>query len=276
MKTKQLHRIPIIVLIVAMACQCNVPSLKAADTNTVVSYGTKDIPTVAHHKVYDTKTIDTRIDTIRDYYYNKADKLSKTNATFTCWYGSKNRSFKFTYYMHGKDLMFAYGTQGKNEFRLYFYNNQLIEMLVDEPGTDRKTFKQMYDQLESTWYDADLEFYMSMENHARRIIESTLSKTKKIVTNEMVIITKVSGSKIVYHKLYTYGSDGCLWTMDTKLYTASLSSNVKIEDYSSDPMNYTSRSKHWLYKSCKKSLGCACGLEQKNGKINVITCPYWA
>ncbi|HEX3076833.1 MAG TPA: hypothetical protein VHQ24_08230 [Lachnospiraceae bacterium] len=305
MKKKLQHKISSFILVTTILCGPSSTYVKAADTNAVtknvykstltselssleddkVSSG--DIgqanllqnkyrdktPTIAHHKVYSSKTISNRIETIRDYYYNKPSKLTTKSSSFTFI----DKTYKFTYYLNGKDLMFAYGTQGKNEYRLYFYENQLIQMLVNKMGSShKKTYTQLYKKLETTWYEETLSFYMDMESYARRVVESTIPKTTKIVTDTDVIITQVYGSKITYHKLYAYGSDGCLWTMDPIPYTATLASNVKIEDYSGSPSEYKSRSVNWLKDASKGFLGCACDLEEKKGKVSKIVCPYWA
>lgn len=231
--------------------------------------------TIAHHKVYSDKTIENRLNTIHDYYYYTPKKLTTKTSSFTYWCNDAYNTFNFTYYLHGKDLLFAYGKQGKIEYRLYFYNNQLIQMLIDKPKSNRKTFTQLYSKLESTYYDEDLLFYMDMESQARKVIESTLSKTKKILLNTEIIITKVSGSTITYHKLYYYGGDGCLWTMDTQPYTATLSSNVEVLGCGDYVDVYETRNKKWIEDSCKGFLGLSCSLESKNEKVSKIIQSYW-
>lgn len=231
--------------------------------------------TVAHHEVYSDKTIKNRIKTIRNYYNNQPKKLTKKTSNFTYWCDDAYNTFKFTYYLYGNDLLFAYGNQGKTEYRLYFYNNQLIQMLIDKPNSNRKTHTQLYSKLESTYYDEDLVFYMDMESQARKVIESTMTKTKKILLNTEVIITKVSGSTITYHELYYYGADGCLWTMDTQPYTATLSPNVEVLGCGDYVDVFETRSKKWVEDCTKGFLGLSCSLESQNGKVSKIVQSYW-
>ena len=99
---------------------------------------------VPDHTVFSKKQVDARIKTIQDYYYNKSSQLKTVKKTIEVDYGKK---CNVIYYIHGKDLMFAFGTAGKSEYRMYFYKNQMIRLLVDKPGQKRKTYEQLYKKL---------------------------------------------------------------------------------------------------------------------------------
>lgn len=228
--------------------------------------------TCAQHTVFTKKQINERISTIRDFYYNKPKQLAikKQNVSL---YGD---NFTISYYIHDKDLMFGYGVAGKTEYRLYFYKTQLIQLLVDEPGKPRKTYTQLYKKLETTFYDESLALYMDLENYARKKMESYSSPKNKILSREPVVITKVSGNTIVYHKLAGYGSDGCMWSIGATSYKAKVSSHVKIEDYSTNPVTPTYRSMNWLKKNVSSPYLGLAGVFEKSGKtVSNITIAYY-
>lgn len=229
--------------------------------------------TVALHTVYSQKQISNRIGVIRDYYYNKPKQLRVTNQKIYL----NTSTFTVSYYVHDKDLMFGYGVDGKTEYRMYFYNNQLIQLLVDAPGQSRKTYTQLYKKLETIFYDEHVAQYMKLENYARKAMDIYASSKRQILEGESVVITKVSKDTIVYHKVNFYGSDGCMWSIGKKAYKAKLSSNVKIEDYSYDPMEPTYRNVQWLKKRVSSPyLGLAVHLKKDGNKISKITTQYFA
>lgn len=228
--------------------------------------------TVALHKVYSQKQINDRIGVIRDYYYNKQKQLdTKTQKVFLY-----PDTFTITYYVHGKDLMFGYGVRGKTEYRLYFYNNQLVQMLVDAPGQSRKTYTQLYKKLEKIPYDEKVSEYMDFENYARKFMDRYSSPKNQILDDQAVVITKVSGNSIIYHKLAGFGGDGCMWTISKQAYKAKVSANVKIEDYSDDPMTPTYRNMKWLKKQVSSPyFGLAVSLDKKGNAVSKITVMYF-
>jgi hypothetical protein len=181
-----------------------------------------------------------------------------------------------SYYINGTDLMFAYGSVNKTEYRLYFYKNQLIRMLVDAPGESRKTYKQLYKKLETIFYDSDVASYMDMENYGRKLMGNSAKAKSKILTTKSVLITKVSGNTIYYHTLNCYGSDGWLWSIGTKVYKAKMSSNVRIEDYSDNPETCEERSASWLKKcAAAPSLGLAVDLTSNGSRVTEIASIYF-
>ena len=201
---------------------------------------------VPDHTVFSKKQVDARIKTIQDYYYNKSRQLKTVKKTIEVDYGKK---CNVIYYIHGKDLMFAFGTAGKSEYRMYFYKNQMIRLLVDKPGQKRKTYEQLYKKLSTgVMYDESLAEYMSLENYGRELMDSVSSPKNYVENSQTVVITKVSGDSIVYHKLYCYGPDGCIWSIGKKAYKAKITSNTKILDGSESPSNAVRRDKTWLKK----------------------------
>ena len=145
--------------------------------------------------------------------------------------------------------MFAFGTAGKSEYRMYFYKNQLIRLLVDKSGQKRKTYEQLYKKLSTgVMYDESLAEYMSLENYGRELMESVSSPKNYVENSQTVVITKVSGDSIVYHKLYCYGPDGCIWSIGKKAYKAKITSNTRILDGSESPSNVVRRDRNWLKK----------------------------
>lgn len=231
---------------------------------------------VAGHTVFSEKQIDARIKIIQKYYYNMPNKLTIRKQNIR----TNGSVLKMKYYIHGKDLMFGFGIFGKTEYRLYFYKNQLVRMLVDKPGKSRKTYRQLYKRLENSdfsLFNSTLSMYMVQEGRARIMMDYVNSKTKKILLNDMVVITKVSGNKIVYHKLDCYGPDGWIGSIGSRAYVAYLSSNVKIRDMSESPDWQVKRSVKWLKKKAEgSSIGWAANLYAKGNKITKIVCPYFA
>lgn len=227
--------------------------------------------TSALHTVFSEKQINERIREIRDYYYNKPKQLTIKKQKVVLG----NEAFTISYYIHGKDLMFGYGSSGKKEYRLYFYKNQLIRLLVDASGKARKTYTQLYKKLEKTFYDAVLDQYMRLENYARKEMGSYYAAKKKILDKQSVIIAKISGNEITYHKVACYGSDGCMWSIDTTAYKAKVGSSVKIKDYSSDPMTATDRSLKWLKREVSSPyLGLMVDLAKKGNVVSKISVSY--
>ena len=89
--------------------------------------------TVANHEIFSNKTVESRVKEIQDYYYNKSKLLTVKTVIFNDWtLKGKNKDVKFNYYLKDKELMFAYGKGQGIEYRLYFYKNQLIRMVIDK------------------------------------------------------------------------------------------------------------------------------------------------
>lgn len=230
---------------------------------------------VAGHICFSKGMINKRLKVIKDYYYNKPEKLTIQKRKI--YIGGL---LNMEYYIHGKDLMFGYGTKGKTEYRLYFYKNQLIQMLVDKPGKPRKTYKQLYKRLEDGrvyLYDNNLDIYMLQECYARKEMDFLKPKTKKNISKNPVMITKVQGNSIVYHEFHCYGPDGCIWSIGTKAYKADLSKKVFIEDGSESPYKVINRNMKWLRKSLSKSsLGTVAVLSADGKKTSKMVIPYFA
>lgn len=230
--------------------------------------------TTAKHTVFAEKQVERRIKKMQDYYYNKKDQLKIRKQKISLPSGE---DCSVSYYIHGKDLMFGYGVSGKTEYRMYFYKNQLVRILVDAPGKERKTYKQLYTELTETFYDETVNLYMMLENFARKQMEYALPKTKKIIKDRPVLVTKVSGKYILYHKLYCYGSDGAMWSIDKKVYKAKISSKTIVLDGSNNPTEPTKRNLKWLKKCVNgKYIGYAVWLKGSGNVVSKIDGIYCA
>lgn len=246
---------------------------------------TKSVKKVGNHIIFSSSQIDKRIKTIKDYYYNKRNQLTTKTTSFDYYRNGDKNQFNFKFYFKGNDLLFAYGTAGKTEYRLFFYKKQLIQMYIDKPNSARKTYTQYYKYLDlnimNNVSESDLKFYLDMENHARRVIGLKSSAKMKKNEEKRVVITKISGNTITFHELDTYGSDGYLWSISSTAYTAKLSKNVKImapEDGAYDDglgIPYYKRSKEWLAKKCKGYFGYTASLDFKNGEVVKISALTW-
>ena len=230
--------------------------------------------TIAGHTVFSKKQVENRISKIQDYYYNRNEQLKIRNQKISLPSGE---DCNVSYYIHGKDLMFGYGVSGKTEYRMYFYENQLIRLLVDEPGKKRKTYQQLYKKLKNTAYDDNLNLYMRLENYGRKQMESAASKSKKVVTGQPVLITKVSGNYIVYHKLSCYGPDGAIWSISKKTYKAKINTKTAVLDGSANPNGYEKKNINWL-KNCVSGtyIGYAVKLSGKGSVVSKIEGLYFA
>ena len=224
------------------------------------------------HTVFSQKQVNDRIDVIRNYYYNKPKQLTVRQQKVRLNSGT----FTISDYVHGKDLMFGYGVNGKTEYRLYFYKNQQIQLLVDAPGKSRKTFTQLYKKMEPGFDDEDLYVYMQLENYARKEMDNYSSPKNQILEDQAIMITKVSGNTIIYHKLNCYGPDGYIGSIEKKAYKAKLKSNVTIEDYSDNPYTPTYRNLSWLKKQVSSpNLGLEVDLKKDGNKISKIRVMYF-
>lgn len=230
--------------------------------------------TVAKHTVFSEKQVEKRISKIQDFYYNKKDQLRIRNQKI-CLPSGEDCSV--SYYIHGKDLMFGYGTSGKTEYRMYFYKDQLIRLLVDNPGKERKTYKQLYKKLKTAFYDKNVNQYMMFENFARKLMGDAASKAKKILTKQPMLITKVSGEYIIYHKLNCYGSDGSMWSIDKKAYKAKINTKTVVLDWSENPSKAEKQNLNWL-KGCVSGteIGCAVLLSANRNTVSKIEGMYFA
>ena len=114
---------------------------------------------VANHEIFSNKTVESRVKKIQDYYYNNPKLLTVKTAIFYDW-TLKDKDVKFNYYLKDKELMFAYGKGQGIEYRLYFYKNQLIRMVIDKKGEKRKTYTQLYKKLKHL--EESEEIYLCM------------------------------------------------------------------------------------------------------------------
>lgn len=235
--------------------------------------------TVNYHTIFSKKTVNSRLEKIRDYYYNKPKQLT-TKSQKVIVDGSTGT---MKYYFHKKDLMFAYGKIGGTEYREYYNKNQLIQLLVDKKGKKRKTYVQSYKYDASEYMygnkaDKFDEFdrYLLLENYGRKMLGSVNKSTKKLVKDGFVAITKISGDEITYHTANFFGPDGYFTTLGTKSYSAKLSKNVKITDYSSNPDSGVSRTTKWLKKNLKNySVGMYVSLDGSGTTVTQISLPYF-
>ena len=132
---------------------------------TLMPYKAVYAETVAGHQIFSEKTIKKRIAEIKKFYYKQPDKLTTRKISF----GGNilpGGIIKFTYYLKGKDLLFAYGKNDDMEFRLYFLENQLIKMIYDEKGKKREAYTQLYKELSDVndYLVGDVQIYMEFEN----------------------------------------------------------------------------------------------------------------
>ena len=232
--------------------------------------------TVAKHKIFSEKTIKKRISEIRNFMAQSVKKPKvKTAKFYDRTLEGNDKTVKFDYYLNGKDLMFAFGTGKDIEYRLYFYKKQLIRMLVDKKGEKRKTYTQLYKKLMTDYEGNELYVYMHLENIFRIKLADEYERPERTENNDLIFITGISDDEITYHTAdRTYGPDGSVVSLDTESYTAKLSDNVEIRDYSDSPAKYEKRTLHWL----KKNMGdyLICGITVKDGKIILIELPYMA
>ena len=238
--------------------------------------------TGAGHTVFSEKQIKNRIAKIRDYYYKHPKELTKKSAEYRFTTHPYN-VFKFDYYLHGKDLMFAYGTEAdsKKEYRLYFYKDQIIQILIDEKGKKRVTHNQFYLKFDTEEYYEDFNFYLEIENFFRVKAAEQFEKTSRNKTDGYIFITEISykNRTITYHKGNLYGLDNEMTSLEPKAYTAKLARKVKVKDYREEPLKAKTRTLKWLddyfnndYYNYNFYM-CA-GIVAKKGKIVEITVPY--
>ena len=228
--------------------------------------------TANNHKVFTQKIIDRRIAEIRNYYYKHPKKLTVKNTTYIRPYTKEKISF--SYYLKGNDLMFAYGTSTDKEYRLYFYENQLIQMLVDEKGMSRVTYDQMYKHSVFDYPNGEVYDYVGFENFFKIKYASLYKKISVKKLDKYVFITNITTTNLTYHTGGTSDSDGCIWTLGTQAYIAKLGKNVKVLDGSFSPNEIEIRSLNWL-KSNLTPGGCwEARVKVKNGKVVEIEIPY--
>jgi len=230
--------------------------------------------TASGHIIFSEKEINNRIAKIRDYYYNKPEKLVKKSAEFYDFM-REGDAINFDYYLNGKDLMFAYGIEPKEktEYRIYFYKNQMIQILIDKKGEKRLNHTQFYVKFDTNFYDENLNYYLNMENFFKIKLSELSKKTPRTKTDGYIFITDISKKSITYHFGTGYGSDGVMVSLDDKAYTAKLSKKVKVKDYTENPDKYKLRSLEWLFGYFKEYY-MNCAITAKNGKIVEIELPY--
>lgn len=232
--------------------------------------------TATGHIIFSEKEINKRIAKIRDYYYNKPEKLTKKSAEF-CDVMRDCDVIKFDYYLNGKDLMFAYGIEPKEktEYRIYFYKNQMVQILIDKKGEKRLNHTQFYVKFDTTFYDENLNYYLNMENFFKIKLSELSKKTARTKTDDYIFITDISKNTITYHFGKGYGSDGAMVSLDDKAYTAKLSKKVKVKDYTDSPDKCKIRKLEWLFGYFKEYYMNS-AIKAKNGEIVEIELPYQA
>jgi len=141
--------------------------------------------TVANHEIFSNKNVETRVKEIQNYYYNKSKLLTVKTATFYDWtLKGKNKDVKFNYYLKDKELMFAYGKGQGIEYRLYFYKNQLIRMVIDKKGEKRKTYTQLYKKLKHLEESEEIYLCMNLENIFRIKLADEFPRKNRIKSEE--------------------------------------------------------------------------------------------
>ena len=216
--------------------------------------------------VYSEKTVDARIKTIQDYYYNKQSQLKVIKNKCTSTFGGEKMTVQW--YFHGSDLMFAYGSNNKYQVRAYYYKNQMVRMLVDQKGYSRKTYKQKYN---------DWRYMQWNLKGSVQIGNQTTVKTGSPKSGNLILVTKVTKTSVTYYKLNSKGPDGCIWYVSPTRYKASLTDNCKFYDGGDDPNSV----KKISYSKFKKlvdgcDVGMAVDITCTGGKIKRIELPYWA
>ena len=228
--------------------------------------------TIAGHEVFSNAEVEERIAEIKDYYYNKRDELTIKHVVFKNWFFDGGKA-NFTYYLDDEELMFAYGKNKNTEYRLYFKDNQLIRLLVDKKGEKRKIYKQLYKKLATSDYDDELNLYMEFEDFSIIRLDDVVEKTSKIVTGERVFITGISNKSLTYHLGHGCGTDMSIRSLYPEPYTVRMTKNVKIKDYTIDPVKPKLRSVKWLREKIGDYLD-VCNLITNNGKLIAIEIPY--
>ena len=235
--------------------------------------------TVANHEIFSNKTVESRVKEIQDYCYNKSKLLNVKKATFYDWsLKGKNKDVKFNYYLKDRELIFAYGKGQGIEYRLYFYKNQLIRMVIDKKGEKRKTYTQLYKKLKHLEESEEIYLCMNLENLFRIKLADEFPRKNRIKSEEEVFITNISKGKITYHTGIIYEPGAMYLSLDTASYTAKLDSKVQVLDYSESPTEPEARSLKWFINDFSKTKSgfVLCSIIAENGKIIRIELPYLA
>lgn len=232
--------------------------------------------TVAKHTIFSEKTIKKRISEIQNYMCKSSKKLTVKTAKFSDWTLKGNdKNVKFNYYLNDRDLLFAYGSGKGVEYRLYFYEKQLVRMLVDKKGEKRKTYTQLYKKLMTDYEETELYIYMKLENIFRIKLADEYPRKERAKDDNCIFITAISGDEITYHTGdSTLGPGGSVASLDAESYTAELADSVEIWDYTDSPTEYEARTLDWLKNNMDDYL--ICGIIVENGKIVRIELPYMA
>ena len=235
--------------------------------------------TVADHEIFSSKTVESRVKEIQDYYYNKSKLLTVKTATFYDWtLKGKNKDVKFNYYLKDKELMFAYGKGQGKEYRLYFYKNQLIRMVIDKKGEKRKTYTQLYKKLKHLEESEEIYLCMNLENLFRIKLADEFPRKNRTKSEEVAYITNISKGEITYHTGIIYGPGAMYLSLDAASYTAKLDSKVQVLDYSESPTEPETRSLKWLINDLSKTKSgfVLCNIIAENSKIISIELLYLA
>lgn len=174
---------------------------------------------VYKHKIFSKSVVSKRIDTIKQFYYKKSKQLKTKNQTVTLNF----EKGKMTYYFHGNDLMFSYGKIKGKEYRAYYLKKQLIQLLVDK-SEKRKTYIQYYKKSANKMMEEynTASLYFTVENYARKMLESIQPSTTKKSFDDYAIVTKIKGNTVWYHKVDNWGSDGSIYSIEPKTFKAVL------------------------------------------------------
>lgn len=227
---------------------------------------------VYKHKIFSKSVVSKRIDTIKQFYYKKSKQLKTKNQTVTLNF----EKGKMTYYFHGNDLMFSYGKIKGKEYRAYYLKKQLIQLLVDK-SEKRKTYIQYYKKSANKMMEEynTASLYFTVENYARKMLESIQPSTTKKSFDDYAIVTKIKGNTVWYHKVDNWGSDGSIYSIEPKTFKAVLKDKCTIKDASESPEKAYKRSKKWIKKRVDKSIvGQFADLTVNKGKIKEIMIPY--
>lgn len=148
---------------------------------------------VYKHKIFSKSVVSKRIDTIKQFYYKKSKQLKTKNQTVTLNF----EKGKMTYYFHGNDLMFSYGKIKGKEYRAYYLKKQLIQLLVDK-SEKRKTYIQYYKKSANKMMEEynTASLYFTVENYARKMLESIQPSTTKKSFDDYAIVTKIKGNTV--------------------------------------------------------------------------------
>lgn len=74
--------------------------------------------------------------------------------------------------------------------------------------------------------------YFTVENYARKMLESIQPSTTKKSFDDYAIVTKIKGNTVWYHKVDNWGSDGSIYSIEPKTFKAVLQDKCTVKDAS--------------------------------------------